>query len=118
MYCNVTSLEHVIQTFRKITNINKKNYKNFSPQPFQNFYIGVISLNQTWSDPHQQPRKCMVHAVMSMKITASCHAEFFSVGSCKSENEHDLSVKFGMWLWGWNLYKVRGLDLIKIYECK
>ena len=57
----------------------------------------------------------MVHALMSMKVTASCNAEFFSVGSCNSENQHDLSVKFSLWLWEWNHYKVRGLNLIKIY---
>ena len=58
----------------------------------------------------------MVHALMSMKVIARCHAEFFFVGSCKSENQHNLFVKYGVWLWGWNHYKVRGLNLIKIYE--
>ena len=38
--------------FQENTNSNKKNYKKcFSPKSFWNYYIGVISLNQTWSDP-------------------------------------------------------------------
>ena len=77
MYCNVTSSDHVIQTFRKNTNINKKIIKKkCSPKSFWNYCIGMTSLNQTWSAPCPQPRKCMVHALMSMKDTASCHAEF------------------------------------------
>ena len=101
--------------FQENTNINKNIIIFFSSKSFQNYYIGVTSLYQTWSDPCPQPRKCMVHALMSMKVTASCHTEVFLVGSCNSEKQHDLPVKFEMWLWGWNHYTLRGLDLIKIY---
>ena len=89
--------------------------KFFLLNPFEIIILEWPPLIKLEVTPHPQPRKCMDHALMSMKDTASFHADFFSGGSCNSKNQHDLSVKIEVWLLGWNHYKVRGSHIIKIY---
>ena len=79
MYCNVKSSDHVIQTSQKNTNIIKKIIKIFFPKLIRNYFIGVTPLTKLEVTPYPQPRKCMFHALMSMKDTVRYHAEFFQL---------------------------------------
>ena len=84
MYCNVGSSDQCYPNFRKNTNSNKENLKTFFSKLFLNYFIGVTPWAKLEvTSPCPQPRKCMVHALMSMKDTARCHAEFFS-SFCKA----------------------------------